>query len=463
MSEKTLAQREGHEITATATRIDETGPSAANTSEVPVDVERYARRGLIFLFVTLISFGLWAVYAPLSSAIIAVGEIVVDSNRKSIQHYEGGIIEQILVRDGEYVEAGTPLVQLETTQWQADLSATRERMHGVKAELERLMAEQNFRESLAFSEELQQIALHNPDLRSMLHQQTQLHSARIKAHLQHRRALETRIEQIQRQITGLEQEANVHEQHIASLQEEEQAFSALHHEGLGDGQRARELRRAILQLQNELTRANTEASRLAIQSTEAELELANHMQNFLTEVAERTKEQQTEYFTLQEQLRVAEDRLRRATIRAPENGIIVDLQVHTIGGVIGGGNTLLDLVPVEDYLVVEAKIMPQDINDVYLGQLADIRFSAFKTQLTQVVEAEITYLSADRLLDERDGAPYYLARLRVTEEGQKHFTDDIVLRAGMPAEVMIRGEERTLLSYLLKPITDSMARGMKEY
>ena len=141
---------------------------------------------------------------------------------------------------------------------------------------------------------------------------------------------------------------------------------------------------------------------------------------------------------------------------------MVDLQVHTPGSVARPGTTLLDIVPQQRSYVVEAKLMPNDINDVYIGQAADIRFSAFNSRLTDVIEGEVEYLSADRLLDEREGYPYYLTRIRVTEEGARHITEDMVLLPGMPAEVMIRATQRTLFSYLFKPLSDSLARSFKE-
>lgn len=465
MKDKTLAKQQDEALPGEATRLADETPISNNgtsESEVPMDDSVYTRRGMVFLFVTLISFGLWAAFVPLSSAVVAVGEIVVDTNRKVIQHYEGGIIREILVNNGERVSKGTPLIQLETTQWEAELRTTQDRVYGLQAELERLIAEQNFNQKLEFSPGLYAAAEENPAISRMLQQQKQLHQARLSAHSQHRQALESRIKQIGAQIVGLERQAEVIEEHIASLQEEREAHSALYEEGLGDAQRSRELNRSILQLRNELTRINSDAARLAIHSTEAELELAKHMQDFLREVGERIREQQTELLSAHESLRVTQDRVRRATITAPEPGVIVNRQVHTIGGVVAAGSPLLDLVPEDDPFVIEAQVRPQDVNSIYHGQLADIRFSAFSSQTTLVVEGEVIYLSADRLENERDGTHYYLARLAVTEKGQKNITEEMQLKAGMPAEVMIRGESRTMLSYLTRPITDSMARGMRE-
>ena len=464
MSSQTLIQAQPQELAEQKNAPGTIENGSQPPADVPVNYGAYTKGGMIFLLFTLGIFSLWAGLAPLSSAIIGDGKVVVDSNRKSIQHFEGGIIRDIMVRNGDWVEAGDPLIQLETVQWEAELKSNYDRMLGIKAELERLIAEQQFATELKFSEELKAAATQNADIASILAQQGQLHRARINAFLQQKKALENNNKQIEQQRFGLEQQAKVLEQHIQSLEEEQQAFDSLFREGLGDGQRARELNRSVLQLQNELTRINSESARLAIQATENEIQLASLTQDYLKEVGERIRERQTELFTTQEQLRVAEDRLKRATIRSPEPGVIVNLQVHTIGGVIPSGQPLVELVPREDQFVIEARISPQDIDNIYQGQIADIRFSAFSSRFTRVIEAEMDYISADRLESERDGAPYYLARLRLSPEDLQELADsNLELKAGMPAEVMIRGESRTLYSYLIKPLTDHLSRGMREY
>lgn len=434
----------------------------SSDSEVPVNDGRYIKIGIVFLLITLGGFSAWAGLAPLSSALISSGEVVVDSYRKSIQHYEGGIVENIFVRNGDLVSAGDALIQLDTTQSEAERDATQMRIYSTQAELQRLMAEQAFSDELNFSEELLAAVSDNAGIRNFLEQQRQLHKARVNAYQQEQKALSSRVEQINQQIIGLEGQGKILDKQIASLQQEQKAFATLFEEGLGDGQRARELNRQILQKQNEKANTESEVARLKIQATEVDLQQATRKQDFLKDVGERIKQVQSDYFDLQERIRVAEDRLRRATIRSPEPGVVVDMQVHTLGSVAPPGQTLLDLVPEKDQFVVETRVMTQDVNDLYKGQRADIRFSAFDQRQTKVIHGEVVHVSADRLLNERDGMPYYLARIRVTEQGLQDMAADMELKPGMPAEVMIRRGERTLFSYLLKPISDSFARGLKE-
>jgi len=449
-------------ITSPIAAYEGTDVPAPEKPAVPTDDWRYIKFGLLFLIITLGGFSVWAGFAPLGSALISSGEVVVNSYRKSIQHFEGGIVENIFVKNGDKVAAGDPLIQLDTIQFGAQQSSNQKRLLTTKAELERLVAEQNFETTLVFSNVLLEHAKQDSDILNALAQQQQLFSARLKAFNQEQDALRTRIGQTRQQITGLSQQSAIVKEQIVSLQKEQAAFSTLFEEGLGDGQRARELDRSVLSTQNEVAQIESEISRLKIQISETELQIATRKQDYLKDVGERIRQAQNNYFNFQEALQIAADRVERSVIRAPESGIVVDLQVHTIGSVAPPGHTLLDLVPEQDTFVVEAKLNTQDINEVYDGQKADIRFSAFNANMTKVIEGEVINVSADRLINERDNTPYYLARIRITDQGVKDMAEDMELKPGMPAEVMILRSDRTLFSYLIKPVADSFARSMKE-
>lgn len=430
-------------------------------SKPPVDDDRYIRFGGIFLLATLGIFSLWAAFAPLGSAVVSGGEVVVNSYRKSIQHFEGGVVEKIFVRNGDLVAAGDPLIQLQTTQSSAQQASNEKRLNTARAELERLIAEQAFNSELTFSEELREKAKTDADIHEALVQQAQLHEARLSAYTQEENALKSRIKQTRQQILGLTEQRKIIQETIASLEDEQKAHSTLFEEGLGDGLRARELNRLVLSNKNDVASIDSEISRLKIQITETELQIATRKQDFLKDVGERIKQTQDNYYAFKEGLEITADMVERSTIRAPEAGIVVDMQIHTVGSVAPPGQTLLDLVPEHDTYVVETKLRTQDINEVYLGQPAHIRFSAFNSKTTKVIDGEVINISADRLINEQDGSPYYLARIRVTENGAADLGSN-VLKPGMPAEVLIIREDRTLFSYLLKPLSDSFARSLKE-
>ncbi|MCO4785271.1 HlyD family type I secretion periplasmic adaptor subunit [Marinomonas atlantica] len=440
-------------------------PSQPVTDDVQIDTNdrRYVKFGLIFLLITLGTFTLWGTTAPLNSALIAPGEVVVDSYRKTIQHYEGGIVEKIYVRNGDYVKTGAPLIKLENTQFQAQLESSYKRLQIAKAELERLEAEQNLSDDLTFSQALQDAAKGDQDVASALKQQGALLNARISAYRQEADSLETRLEQTDEQVKGLNAQISGLEQQLELLNEEEQAYTTLYNEGLGDNNRARELNRSIISTQNEINKIKSDIARLKIQKTETQFQIATRKQDFLKDVGDRVKQTQASYFDIQEKYQVAQDRVERSIIRAPEDGTIVDMKVHTVGSVANSGRPLMDLVPLEDNFVIESRVMTNDINDVHIGQFADIRFSAFNSRVTKVIQGEVVNVSADRLQPEQQNQPpYYLARLKITDKGREDMNEDMRLIPGMPAEVMIRRGERTLFSYLMKPLTDSFARSLTE-
>lgn len=433
-----------------------------NDAEVPVNDRFYIILGSVFLLVSFGTFSLWAAFAPLSSAVIAPGEVVVDSYRKSIQHLEGGIVQNIHVRNGDLVQAGQPLINLDTTVWSGETESNRKRMFSTLVQLERLRSEQMLLDSVAYSEQVLGAAREDNDLADVLKQNQQLHRARVAAHRQEQEALRSRAAQAREQIEGLKEQKQIVSEQIALLEKEYEAYTTLMNERLADGQRSRELNRQILTSKNEEAGLTSEIARIELVASEYQVQLINSRQNYLKDIGERIQAAQAEYFDTQERHRISLNRLNRATIRAPESGYIVGLQVHTIGSVIQPGQTLMDIVPRQDNFVVETKVATNDINSIHSGQKADIRFSAFNQRTTKVIEGEVINISADRLINDQTGEPYYLTRIKVTEQGIQDMNDDMNLIPGMPAEVMIRREDRTLFSYLIKPIADSFARSFKE-
>ena len=431
------------------------------SEDVPQDANRYIRIGLFIIIVGFGGFAFWATFAQLGSAVISPGEVVQESYRKTIQHYEGGIVENIAVRDGDLVKAGDLLVKLETTQWQGELRSLSQSMYSHLIELERLQHEQQLAKNLEFSQRVIDAAAESEDLQSVLRQQKRLYTARIESYNKEQQSLSSRIAQTQVLVKGLEEQRGLLQEQIKLINEEQKAYATLQDERLGDGTRARELARQALSLRNEAARLKAEQERTRLQASEVEVQLANNEQTFQKEVGERIRTTQSAYFEAQERFLVMQDRVNRSSIRAPEAGYIVNMQLHTIGGITNSGQNILDLVPVGDQFVVETKIATQDINSVFIGQKADIRFSAFDQRTTPSVEGEVVHISADSILDEKTGMNYYLTRVRVTEHGAAKL-ENLRLIPGMPAEVMLRREDRTFLSYLMKPLVDSFTRSFKE-
>ena len=430
---------------ATAKQVNPVvGQHSQADNPIPLDTGRYIRIGAFIVLVGFGGFGLWAVFAQLGSAVISQGEVVLESYRKTIQHYEGGIVENIAVRDGDLVQKGDLLVQLETTQWQGEMRSSSQNMFSSLIELERLQHEQQLSETLEFSDRVLAAAAESPDLQSVLVQQKRLYTARIESYTKEQQTLASRVQQTLAVVKGLEQQRKLLEEQITLISKEQEAYATLQDERLGDGMRARELARQGLSLRNEAARLKADQERTLLQASEVEVQLANNQQTFQKEVGERIRTAQNNYFEAQERFLVMQDKVNRSSIRAPEAGYVVNMQLHTIGGITNSGQDILDLVPVSDNFVVEARIEVQDINSVFVGQKSDIRFSAFDQRTTPSIEGEVGHISADRITDKQTGMHYYLTRVRVTEEGAESLAK-LKLIPGMPAEVMLRRESRTFL------------------
>lgn len=414
--------------------------------------------GFIILFLTFGIFGSWAVTAPLDSAAIAPGVVTVKSHRKTIQHLEGGIVSEILVRDGDKVLEGDPILVLDPTQFQAELGITRGQLMLTRAMEARLRAERDLLESVSFPADFE---LEDSRVIEAVQSENQVFNARINSHQGEIEVLRQRISQLGEQIDGLQSIILSKRDLSRSYAEELTDLKELLSEGFVDRQRIRELERNISQLRGEIAENGSSIARLKMQQGETELQILQLQKEFHTNVVNQLSEVQGRVFDLTERVRAIQDRVNRTVIRAPESGMILGMQVHTVGGVIQGGTPILDIVPASVDLIVEAQVSPMDIDRVETGTLADIRFSAFKSATTPVIEGRVIQLSADRLTDQTTGMPYYLARIEVTDIGHAMMSN-LVLVPGMPAEVLIKTGERTLLQYMMQPATNAFARSFIE-
>ncbi|EPC03101.1 hypothetical protein L861_22590 [Litchfieldella anticariensis FP35 = DSM 16096] len=429
-------------------------------AKVPVSDRGYQRLGLIILLIAFGGFGGWALLANLAVVVVAPGAVSVESFKKTIQHFEGGIVSDILVSDGDHVEAGAPLIVLDITQVLSQLEIARSQYAINRANEVRLMAEQSNAETLTFPSEL--LDSDSTRVNEVLAIQQSLFLSRRQALQGALEALDQQIVQMNEQINGLRTQIGVNQKLVASLSAESNDFRSLFAEGLSDNQHLRELDRRILQYEREIAQYESEIARLQSQISENEVQKQVRLQEFQKEIGEQLSQVQTRIAEAEERITALSDQLRRTTLTAPVSGTVVGLQVHTIGAVIHPGDPIMDIVPSGDGFVVEARIPDHDIDSIHSGQFAEIRFSAFNQRLSNVIEGEVIHVSADSFQDEATGARFYKARIKVTEEGKRQMTANMQLLAGMPAEVMIRTGERTFASYIIKPITDMLARAMRE-
>ncbi len=415
--------------------------------------------GLVILAITFGLFGGWATFAPLDSAALASGVVTVKNYRKTVQHLEGGIVKAIKVRDGDKVAKDDVLVVLDDTQARAQLEILNSQFITTKTLESRLLSERDELSAVTYPEVL--MTMQDTRLDEAKQGQEQVFSARKNAREGEISVLEQRTEQLKSQIDGTRAIQASQRQLASSYEEEIEELQSLVKEGYADKQRLRELQRNHAQVMGELGRGDSTIAANEIQIGETKLQILQLKKDFRTEVVNQLGEVQAKLFDINERMAAMKDRVVRTEVKAPSSGMVLGLAVHTVGGVISPGSKILDIVPQSEDLVVEAQVSPIDIDRVAIGTTAEIRFSAFKSAVTPTVKGTVVNISADRLINEQSGMPYYLARVEVSEKSMQDL-GDLKLVPGMPAEVLINTGARTLLQYIVQPATNAFKRSMLE-
>lgn len=430
------------------------------SEKLPTSDKGYRRLGYAILLIALGGFCLWAATASLAVAVVAPGNVSIESFKRTVQHLEGGIVTELLAEDGDKVQAGETLVVLSDTQVRSQLEIARSQYLINRAMEARLLAEQEGADLLEMPEDI--LEVDSPRVQQVTAVQQSLFAARRQSLQSTLQALDEQIVQMREQISGFEQRINVNAQRISSLRSEAEDFRSLYREGLGDNQRLRELERQVLQYEGDNAEFRSNIAQLRSQISENRMEREIQQQEFQKEVGEQLRDAQSQIAEAEEQIVSLTDQVNRTVVTAPVSGTVVGRQVQTVGAVIRGGDTIMEVVPSGQGFVVEVRIPTKDIDNIYVGQFAEIRFSAFNQRLTDVIDGEIIHVSADSFEDEATGEQYYRGRVKVTETGRTQMNERMQLLSGMPAEVMIRTGERTFASYIAKPITDMLARAIRE-
>ena len=463
--EQEEAWEEVDESALPGTYTRETKEGSGNVSKgmerIPTDYGRRIRAGLTVLLVTFVGAGGWAALAPLDGAAIAPGQVIVESQNRVVQHLEGGIIDELMVQDGDQVEKGDPLIVLSDTRARAELDVVESELREVLGREARLRAERVGADEIEFPEELLQQDI--PSARKIVEGQRGLFESRTEALDGQIDIYSQRIRALTQQMDGLRAMNRNLNSRIESYQEELKNWQELFEQELADRNRINEMQRELYRLQGEKASNESRLAELEIKIGETRSELLVTKQNYAEEVAERLRETQQTMADLRARRTALRDTLERTTITASVTGTVVAMAVHTVGGVVRSGDTVMEIVPSNQEYTIKVRVQPQDIDRVAIGQTADVRLSAFNQQTADIIEGELVGLSADALEDEKSEERYYEAKVKVTQAGRETMQHQgMYLLPGMPAEVMIKTGERTALQYLLDPVTRMFQRAFRE-
>jgi len=413
--------------------------------------------GSLSLFFGAGAIGAWATLAPLTTAALANGYVKVAGERKTIQHLEGGIVREILVREGQTVSKGQVLLKLVDVSARARQALLRGEHDALLAEFARLEAERDGRPILTFPEALT-ARRHDDAVARLLAGETHLFNSRRASFWGQVEVLEQRKRQAREKIEGRLAETAATRTQLEFILEELRGAESLLEQGMYLRTRYYALKRTEANLEGTIARLSADVSESQAQIGETDLRIIDLRNQLSREVNDRLQDIRAKLRDLSERLDAAADVLARTEVVAPDAGTVIGLQVHTAGGVIAAGESIMQIVPNDDRLVVEAQVQLQDINRIWPGMPAEVRFSAFNSRATPVFTARVSRVSPDRFVDAARQRAYFVAQVEI----DRHLSGAIELQPGMPAEVYFVEGERTPLDYLIKPIREQLRRAMTE-
>lgn len=407
------------------------------------------------LIVVFVIFGGWMAFAPLSSASVAIGKVSADSEKKSVQHFQGGTISKILIKEGDLVKKDQTLIILDVLQAKAELESYKRQYMDSMASFARLVAQRDDLNSIDFPLEITDI--------NIIEDHKNIFYTTTKSLKDQKEISQQRVVQLQNQISGLKSLIDVRKNRIISLKEELKEWEVLYAQQLVDKIKIRDINREINSLEGEIASSNAEIAKLGEQINEIKTQQLLTEKEFRNQVLDQIVQVQNIISDLKSKISSLEDVFQKSEIKAPISGNVVGLSTTSEGAVIRPGDDILQIIPENSDLIVTAQVSITDIDKVQVGLLSDIRFSAFNLQQAHVIEGEVIHISADRFTDEATGEPYYEAKIKVTKKGEERLKEyGFKLLPGMPAEVMINIGSRTPLSYFVKPFTDMISRGFNE-
>jgi len=423
-------------------------------------IQRHLWAGIALLIVLCGGVGGWAATTEISGAVIAPGVLVVDTNVKKVQHPTGGVVGEIRARDGDRVSIGDIVVRLDETVTRANLAIVLRGLDELVARKARLEAERDGLEGIAFPSEFID-RLGELQVAAIVAGERKLFDLRQSARVGQKSQLRERIAQLLEEIGGIAAQIKAKAQEIVLIQRELTGARDLWEKNLMPITKLTQLEREATRLEGERAQLTATSAQSKGKISELELQIIQVDRDLASEVGKELREVDAKIGEFVERKVAAEDQLKRIDIRAPQDGVVHQSVVHTIGGVINAGEQLMLIVPSADNLIVEAKFAPQDIDQVKIGQRAVVRFTSFNQRTTPELNGVVTRVSADTTVDQRTSAPYYTLRISLSREEIARL-GEVTLVPGMPVESFIQTGERKVISYLMKPLSDQVMRAFRE-
>jgi HlyD family secretion protein len=416
--------------------------------------------GLAVVVILAGGLGGWASTAQISGALIAPGSIVVESNVKKVQHPTGGVVGEVRARDGDLVKAGDVVVRLDDTVTKASLAIVTKNLDGLWARAARLEAEQRGLDKIIFPPTLLNRS-DDPDVKNVIASETKLFDVRTNGRIGQKAQLHERVTQLKEEISGLVAQEAAKDQEIALVEKELLGVRTLYDQHLVQISRLTTLERDAARLAGERAQYISSRAQAKGKITETELQIIQVDKDLVSEVSKDLRETNDKIGEFVERKVTAEDQLRRVDIRAPQDGMVLQSTVHTVGGVITAGDAIMMIVPQADDLQVEAKVNPQDIDKLQIGQKTLLRLSAFNQRTTPELNGVVSRVSPDVTTEQRTGQSYYTIRVSMPPQEVARL-GEAKLIPGMPVEAFVQTGDRTMLSYLIKPLSDQLMRAFRE-
>lgn len=438
-------------------------PTAAEARAEYEELEnprKIIRQGLLVIFLFFGILGVWSFFGRIQGAVVAPGKIKIENERKIVQHLEGGIVDSILVTEGQEVKAGQPLIILQSVQTDANANALRKELVTLEAQRVRHIAEKDGKKQVDWPADLRELAGEYQSM-DVLANEEKVFVTRQETLQTQISLLKSQIGQLKSQIAGLDDQLRAEVRIIATLEDELAAKRRLHKDRYVDKTQLLALERDLAGHQGTRGRLRQQIAEMKQRDSELNLRITETKGKFVEEATKNLADVESRIIQSEERLRPLADAASRLEIKAPVTGRVVDLKVHTRGSIIRSGETLMDIVPQDNPLIVETQVPPNKITEVYVGQDALVQLDAFDTRMFPQMPDKVTYVSADSVRNQDSGGePFFICHVEVDPEAMKQ--EDLYMAPGMPATVFITTTERTVVFYMFEPYIKSWERALRD-